>query len=230
MADAVVSIEVRGPHGEVIRHLVREHRVSVGRDDPDAAKPADIRLTDPDGLVSRHHCDFERRGNAWWVVDAHSTNGTSVDRGDGLQPVDADGVRLRGGDVVHLHAGTDEAGAALYWELRLFDPRATKEMPKAALVELDGQVYREAGGRRLPVELSPTERIFLLHLFAWNRDHGGRPTTCPHRELQEVVHTNLAELVFNLRRKIEPAGARQPRHLLNERGVGYRLVERPGDR
>ena len=55
---------------------------------------AGVRLDD--ATVSRHHAAFVRRGDAWWVVDLDSTNGTRV---NGISAAEQ---QLRVGDRVEL--------------------------------------------------------------------------------------------------------------------------------
>ena len=52
--------------------------VLVGREDP----AVDVRIADPTGTVSRHHCTIEPDRGGWIVCDLNSTAGTRVQFGD----------------------------------------------------------------------------------------------------------------------------------------------------
>ncbi|MEX0835800.1 MAG: DUF3662 and FHA domain-containing protein [Nitriliruptor sp.] len=57
-------------------------------------------LTLPDTTVSREHAALVRRGDAWWVVDLGSTNGTKVNGRRAAEHQVATGDRIELGDVV----------------------------------------------------------------------------------------------------------------------------------
>jgi len=61
-----------------------------------AGRMADTGIPLDDATVSRHHAAFVRRGDAWWVVDLDSTNGTLV---NGVASAEQ---QLRAGDRVEL--------------------------------------------------------------------------------------------------------------------------------
>ncbi len=64
-------------------------RISVGRG-------AENEIVLNDASVSRRHCLFEKRGEAYFVTDLGSLNGTSVNK------VDADQTRLSNGDKINV--------------------------------------------------------------------------------------------------------------------------------
>jgi Family of unknown function (DUF6232)/FHA domain len=80
--------------------LNRDH-LTIGRD-----SSSDVFVDDPE--VSRHHADLVRRGRDWFIVDAGSSNGTSVNgekvREMTLRPGDC--ISL-GGVELTLRAGSD---------------------------------------------------------------------------------------------------------------------------
>jgi pSer/pThr/pTyr-binding forkhead associated (FHA) protein len=103
MPAAVEDIEpagVRDPMLEVrtgvdvgARLLLEGGRVTAGR-----GSSCDLVMRDT--TVSREHAAFVRRGDAWWVIDLGSTNGTRV---NGLRAAEhpiAPGDRIELGDVV----------------------------------------------------------------------------------------------------------------------------------
>ncbi len=53
-----------------------------------------------DTTVSREHAAFVRRGDAWWVIDLGSTNGTRVNGVRAAEHPIAPGDRIELGDVV----------------------------------------------------------------------------------------------------------------------------------
>ncbi len=67
----------------------------IDRSEARIGRATDNDVQFPDRSVSRHHCRIRKSGDAWWIEDLGSTNGTLV-RG---APVRAP-RRLRHGDVV----------------------------------------------------------------------------------------------------------------------------------
>lgn len=68
-------------------------RVTVGRD-----PSCDVVLTDP--TVSREHAALVRRGDAWWVLDLGSTNGTRVRGVQAAEQRVVDGAEIAFGEAV----------------------------------------------------------------------------------------------------------------------------------
>jgi hypothetical protein len=74
------------------RAPVTGSRVTIGR-------LASCALTLTDSTVSREHAALVRRGDAWWVVDLGSTNGTRVNGVRAAEQPVAPGDRIELGDV-----------------------------------------------------------------------------------------------------------------------------------
>lgn len=99
-------------------------------------------------------------------------------------------------------------------------------------LEIDGRLTLELASRRatvdgVEVELTPTETR-LLHVLLRN---SGRPVSTRHLlqrlwPREEVFEDSLRVHVHRIRRKIEEDPS-APRHLLTERGVGYRFEAAP---
>jgi two-component system KDP operon response regulator KdpE len=146
------------------------------------------------------------------VLSARTTQGDKVDALD-----------LGADDYVTKPFGMGELLARLRAALRRAAPADDAPVVETAdfTVDLAAREVRTAAG---PVRLTPTE-WHLLEVLARNR---GRLVT--QRELlQEVwgpayeTETNyLRVYMAQLRRKLEPDPS-QPRHLLTEPGLGYRL-------
>ena len=205
-------------------------RVTVGR----LPGVNDIALEpDPEHLVTRaEHCAFERTGSTWWIVDGGGANGTFVRRGDDLQRVDGRRA-LRNGDVVCVLASVSHQGDRQYFELRFeaaSDSQATRAVqePEAAdeCLEYDAEEARlvlvQRGERH---ELQIRAQAHKLVGYMAKRS----PALCTHADLMKAVwgdepmhsREELAKIVWELRRQLEPFGAG---HLIeNERGLGYRL-------
>ena len=96
----------------------------------------------------------------------------------------------------------------------------------------DGEIVIDVQTRRvtvkgMPIDLTPTE-YSLLAILAENAGN-----VVPHDTLLKSVwgpnsqhdQDYLKVYMWHLRRKIEPAAGRNPRLLLTEWGVGYRLVQ-----
>ena len=127
-------------------------------------------------------------------------------------------------DYVTKPFGIDELLARLRAALRRSGPTGAPVLEIGELrVDLDRRLVSVSGRE---VHLTPHE-FDLLRLFA---QHEGKLLT--HRTILQQVwgpayghESNLLHVyISQLRRKIEPDPAR-PRYLLNEPGVGYRLVK-----
>jgi len=225
------KVVVSGPPG-ADRAMVElsGQRVTVGR----LAELNDIALEpDPEHLVTRaEHCAFERSGGTWSIVDGGGVNGTFVRRGSELKQV-VGRMPLRNGDVVSVLASIPHQEDPLYFELA-FQVTADSQATRAA-------ASREASGDCLSYE--PQEaRLILVHDGERHELHiraqahklvrymaERAPALCTHEELMQAVwgdepmhsREELAKLVWELRKELEPYGAG---HLIeNERRLGYRL-------
>jgi hypothetical protein len=228
---------VTGPGGERLASFpLATTPVTIGR----LPELNDIALQpDPELLVTRAaHCTLVREGRRWFVVDGGSINGTYVRRGGELQRV-AQRTALSDGDVVCVLASASEAGERTYFELAFHEPRdsqATRAVPLEALATGDCLAY-DAGAARLvlvrngerhEIQVRAQAHRLVRHMAERNAA-AGSSVLCTHEELMRAVwadepmHTRmeLAKLVWELRRKLEPFGAQ---HLIeNERRLGYRL-------
>src|SRR5512134_1423261 len=83
-----IAIQTAGGTRE--RYPLAKERVTIGR-----SRDSDIFL--PDQWLSRHHATIEQRGDAFWVSDLRSKNGTLLN-GEPVQ----EARRLRPGDVITL--------------------------------------------------------------------------------------------------------------------------------
>jgi len=230
------------PGGRGTRTVVlTEERVSVGR----LAETNDISL-EPDTqlLVGRTgHCTLVLEGGRWYVVDGGSVNGTFVRRGRDLHPVHGRAA-LHDGDVVCILGRVTQEGARSFFELAFhsrIDPQATRAAPVIAAVphadrepclsyEADeARLVLVRGDDRREIEVRAQVHRLVRHMVERNDAIGGSPALCTHDELMHAVwedepfHTReeLAKLVWELRRKLEPLDAG---HLVEtERRRGYRL-------
>lgn len=211
-------------------------RVTVGR----LPGANDIALEpDPQLLVTRAgHCAFERDGTGWSVVDGGGVNGTYLRRGGTLRRI-SERTPLHDGDVVCVLASIDEAGERRYFELAFHgteDSQATRRAPirdaqAAAYLSYDPNEARLVlvrGGERHEIPIRAQAHRLVRHMVERNA-RGSAPALCTHDELMRAVwadeplHTRveLARLVWEIRRKLEPFGAE---HLIeNERRLGYRM-------
>jgi len=114
---APVAARTAGPYVEIADSgayipLVDQPELLIGRVDEISGVYPDVDLTPHGGEeagVSRRHARLIREGNAWFVVDLNSTNGTFVN-GIELQPKTraslSDGDRLTLGElevIIHIH-------------------------------------------------------------------------------------------------------------------------------
>ena len=230
-AQVVVSGPDRAPLGSV---ELSHRSVTVGRF-PDVN---DIALQpDPELLVTRAgHCTLEREGAHWFVVDGGSVNGTFLLRGGALRHV-TERTALNDGDVICVLASMGEGGERRFFELA-FHASADSQATRAALVqqsdclEYDVEQARLVlvrGSDRNDIQIRAQAHRLVRYMVERNAAAGGTPALCTHDELMHAVWADepmhsreeLAKLVWELRKKLEPFGAE---HLIeNERRLGYRM-------
>jgi DNA-binding response OmpR family regulator len=162
-------------------------------------------------------------------------NGTYVRRGGRRERVSGR-VPLVDGDVVSVLASV-EGGERAYFELAfrsLQDSQATRavSVPDEACLRYDVPGARLVlVGRDGEHEISIRAQAHTLvrYMVERNAAAGGSSVLCTHDELMRAVwadepmHTReeLAKLVWELRKKLEPFGAEHA--IENERRLGYRL-------
>jgi hypothetical protein len=186
---------------------------------------------DPQRVVSRAgHCTFEREGRVWFVVDGGSVNGTFLRRGGELQRV-AGRTALRDGDVVCVLAEVDASGERRFFELTFHaeqDSQTTRAAPVATDAclrydDAEARLLLVQGGERHEIPIRAQAHRLVSHMAE------RAPALCTHDELMQAVWADepmhsreeLAKLVWELRKKLEPFGAE---HLIeNERRLGYRM-------
>lgn len=235
------EVVVSGPEGVVLTRVeLSSERVTVGR----LPEANDVALQpDRELLVTRAgHCAFEREGARWLVVDGGSVNGTFVRRAGALQRV-VEREALRDGDVVCVLASIGDEGERRFFELAFHatgDSQATRAAPEptsppARATECLSYDANEArlvlvrGSERHEIPIRAQAHRLVRHMAERNAAGGGSPALCTHAELMHAVWADepmhsrmeLAKLVWELRRKLEPFGAE---HLIeNERRLGYRM-------
>jgi len=220
-------------------------RVSVGR----LPEENDIVLgPDPERLVSRvGHCSLVQERGRWVVVDGGGVNGTFVRRGSSFERVGAPRT-LEDGDVVCILGALEGHAERRYFELVYHegaDSQATRAAPAATIAPPAGPCLRyEEGQARLvlvrgrerqEIEVRAQTHRLVRHMAERNESIGGSPALCTHEELiravwsDEPLHTRaeLAKLVWELRRALEPFGAGDL--IESERRRGYRLRTCPRD-
>jgi len=213
-------------------------RLTVGR----LTEGNDVALQpDPELLVTRvAHLTIEAEGSRWTVVDGGSVNGTFVRRGGALQPV-VGRVPLRDGDVICVLAATE--GGRTYFELAfrsVEDSQATRPAglrPARAASEpaclsydaSEARLMLVSDGDRHEIPIRAQAHRLIAYMVERNEAAGGAAVLCTHDELMEAIwageplhnRMELAKLVWELRKKLDPFGAADL--LENERGLGYRL-------
>ena len=235
--EAGAEVVVSGPDGAApVTVALAGSRASVGRL-PDVN---DIALQpDPELLVTRAgHLTLEREGALWFVVDGGSVNGTFLRRGGTTQRV-IERTALHDGDVVCVLASVGETGERRFFELAFHasrDSQATRaavsgDAPTECLsYDADGaRLVLVQSGARHEIPIRAQAHRFVRYMVERNAAGGGGPVLCSHDELMHAVwadepmhsRVELAKLVWELRKKLEPFGAE---HLIeNERRLGYRM-------
>jgi DNA-binding winged helix-turn-helix (wHTH) protein len=236
------EVVVSGPGGAREATIVLSGtRMTVGR----LPEANDIALQpDPQLLITRAaHCTFERKGTRWFIVDGGSVNGTFIRRGGSLQRV-TERTALQDGDVVCVLASVTDAGERGFFELAFQatgDSQATRAVPvhdtsragpEPGCLSYDtgeARLVLVRGGERHEIQIRAQAHRLVRHMVDRNASIGGAPALCTHDELMHAVwgdepmhsRTELARLVWELRRKLEPF---EGEHLIeSERRRGYRL-------
>jgi FHA domain len=235
------EIVLSSPDGTTLQSIaLTGERLTVGR----LPEANDIALQpDPELLVTRvAQCTFEREGGAWFIVDGGSVNGTFLRRGGTTERV-AERTKLSNGDVVCVLGSVSENGARRFFELA-FHEAADSQATRAALVDAGASPAHVPGCLTYDMRearlflVRPTERHEvriraqghrLVRYMAERNAAEGGPVLCTHEELMHAVwadepmHTRmeLAKLVWELRKKLEPFGAQQL--IESERRLGYRM-------
>ena len=217
--------------GPLVRKALREegHAVDLATSALDADHAArtnpydlvvlDLGLPDGDGEALLHELR-RRQGTPLIVITARDTEGLTVR----LLDAGAD-------DYLVKPFGLAELLARMRVALRHRGTRVEAAVTRyaAADVEVDLGAHRVRRGGR-DVHLTPTEFALLAHLVR----HAGRVVT--HRQLLQQVwgadyvgHTHYLRLYMGqLRAKLEAEPA-DPRWLLTEPGIGYRVAAPAGD-
>jgi hypothetical protein len=223
------NVVVSSPDGDELATLeLSGDRVTVGR----LPEVNDIALEpDPELLITREaHCTFEHEGVHWFVVDGGSVNGTFLRRGGDLRQV-TERSALHDGDVVCVLASAKDPENRKFFELA-FQAVADSQATRPALQTISQCLSYDPDEARL-VLVSGTERHEIeiraqAHkLVRYMAERS--PALCTHDELMEAVwgdepmhsREELAKLMWELRKKLEPFGAEDL--VENERRRGYRL-------
>jgi hypothetical protein len=232
-AEVVVSRPDGEPRATV---ALSGSRVTVGRlpDVNDIALEPDSEL-----LVTRvGHCTFEREGAQWFIADGGSVNGTFLRRGGVLERI-AGRAALRDGDLVCVLASVAQAGERRFFELAFHassDSQATRAVPRdesRPCLSYDANEARLVlvqNGKRHEIPIRAQAHRLVRYMAERNAASGGAPALCTHDELMHAVwedepmHTRdeLAKLVWELRKKLEPFNAEQL--IENARRLGYRML------
>ena len=232
------QVALTGPGGDARGALaLTGERVTAGR----LAETNDIVLEpDPEMLVTRTaHFALEREGSHWFVVDGGSINGTYLRRGGEDRRVEGR-MALQDGDVIRVLAASDDRWFELAFE-ESADSQATRAVRvparrAGACLAYDADAARLVlveGGERHDIPIRAQAHRLVRHMAERNAAGGGEPVLCTHDELMHAVwadepmHTRveLAKLVWELRRKLEPYGAGDL--IENERRLGYRIKTCP---
>ena len=233
--ESAAEVVVSGPGAARKTVALNSERVTVGR----LPGENDIALEpDPERLVTRvAHCTFERERNRWFIVDGGSVNGTFVRRGADRQRVDRR-MPLRDGDVVSVLASVSQTGERRYFELAFHtvgDSQATRAVPPDTVGDClrydaeRGRLVLLKGDEVHEIPIRAQAHKLVRYMVERNTTAGGLPVLCTHDDLMRAVwadepmHTReeLAKLVWELRKKLEPFGAEQL--IENERRLGYRM-------
>jgi hypothetical protein len=225
---SAVNVVVSSPDGSELTTLeLSGDRVTVGR----LPEMNDIALEpDPELLVTREgHCTLEHEGAHWFVVDGGSVNGTFLRRGRELRQV-TERTPLHDGDVVCVLASVDPEHRR-FFELA-FQAIGDSQATRPALPTMsqclsydpeEARLVLVSGAERHAIEIRAQAHKLVRHMAERS------PALCTHDELMDAIwgdepmhsREELAKLIWELRKKLEPFGAEDL--VENERRRGYRL-------
>jgi hypothetical protein len=219
------SVVVSGPEREPATIELSGERVTVGR----LPEVNDIALEpDPELLVTREaHCTLEREGAHWFVVDGGSVNGTFLRRRGELHQI-TERTALQDGDVVSVLAAVEEKR---FFELA-FQSVGDSQATRPALRTIgdclsydpdEARLVLVTGAERHEIQIRAQAHKLVRYMAERS------PALCTHEELMDAVwgdepmhsREELAKLIWELRKKLEPFGAEEL--VENERRRGYRL-------
>ena len=144
--------------------------------------------------ASRQHARVERRGNAWWLVDLKSLNGTYVNDHRASEHALANGDRVHIGDVIFKHLSGDDVEAAYLEALRtalVVDGLTQASNDRAFRQALDVEVERAAqSGAPLSLALADVDYFKRV-----NDEHGHPSGDRVLREFVRVVRAAVPDFV-----------------------------------
>ena len=203
--------------------VINVTRFNIGRA---VAGDHDITLEANDELASRNHACMRLESGQWFLEDT-SRNGTLVN--DVL--VNKQQVALHYGDRIRIGRSFDftfyEIGATVESKgyppaepVALSGPISAHETPpssKGIWISPSAAIWRD--GERLPASLSRTEYRLVKFLSRRPGDVADYETTIQAVWGMPRDKDSLHELIYRIRRKIEPDPA-TPRYLIIRAGIG----------
>ncbi len=229
---SVIITDINGKQKELT--LIKDLTV-IGR----LEEHNDISLSpDPQQLITRRmHCAIEIKNSIPWLID-DSKNGTFLKRNHILMRVEKE-VQLRDDDLILILGLIDENDEKKYWELSFKDPLGTKikESFYAELIYdmIESRLFVRKGDRADEItSLTPMEHKLIRFMSKKNAANDDRPVICTYDDIikalwEDIYHhtaNDVNHIVASLRKKIEH-DSKEPRFLINIRGMGYRLVSNP---
>lgn len=191
-------------------HTIGLRLVTIGR-------AADNEIVVTSDRASRHHAQVSWNGEHYMLKDLGSMNGTFLNGRQVTVP-----QPLRHGDIITV------AGLTLMFDAADETVADAAETPNIAGIRVDVETGEVWSGEH---KVAVTAKEFLTLALLYGRD-GALVTkeelaTHVWPEYQGTVgDASIEQLVFRLRRKLEP-DPEHPRHLLTVRGLGYRFIFMP---
>jgi len=198
----------------------------------------DISLTpDPEKLVTRYnHCTIEIRKSLPYVID-FSKNGTFIKRNNVVQRINGEAL-LQDNDVIMILAST-ENDENNYWKLYYNDPQATVIIDRYnhELIYdiIEARLFIRNQNASIEItSITPLEHKLLRFMISTNIQNDNKSVICEYDDIIAALwddkynHTTneVNHIIASLRKKIE-FDPTSPRFLINERGRGYRLINKP---
>lgn len=220
-------------NGDNKKIIIEKDRIIIGR----LENQNDISLSpDPQKLVTRYmHCSIEIKNNTPYIIDNASKNGTFLKRNNKILQVKGE-IKLADDDIIMIlkKIGADEPPE--YWEIEFKDPLATGSVENfTSTISYDwiqAKLFLNQDKNVTEINtLTPLEHKLIRYMDQKNKSNENIPVMCTYDELISILwedsysHTknDVNHIVAALRKKIE-VDYKNPKFLLNIRGMGYRLI------
>lgn len=226
-------INIINHNGDSNKVVIEKNRLIIGR----LAGENDVSLNpDPQKLVTRYmHCSIEIKNTTPYIIDNASKNGTFLKRNNIIHQVKGE-IKLEDEDIIMILKIIGEDDPIEYWEIKFNDPLATGSInnftSRISYDWIQAKLFLTQGKSITEIShLTPLEHKLIRYMDQKNKSNENIPVMCNYDELISTLwedgysytKNDVNHIVFALRKKIE-VDYKNPKFLLNVRGMGYRLI------